>query len=292
MFIVIIGIMPTFVEDQIMIAMNNEILTFAAVAGTLALGPVSCSDRVTEVTTYENNYEQTLVQDDSASVRISHSIEYYKSLKGSKALRGKINDAIVRCCFGEEYAGLTVEEASDAVSDTLIAGYQKDAGQSYEEYLAYSKDNGDDDYWNPATFCNWYYRTSGGFGEEFMNLLTYQVLSESYTGGAHGMYYSIPYIIDMTTGEIVTENDLFLPGYVAPVTGLIKAKIKHEQGGDSFEGMFQEGMVPNGKCGVSIEGVTWFYQPYEVASYAEGIIKVTISWTDLKPYLNPEYIKL
>lgn len=106
------------------------------------------------------------------------------------------------------------------------------------------------------------------------------------------MYYSIPYIINTKTGEIVTENDLFKPGYVAPVTELIKTQIQQEQGSLTFEGMFQEGMVPNGKCGVSGDGITWYYQPYEVASYAEGIIKVTISWNDLKPYLDSEYIKL
>ncbi len=272
--------------------MNYRILTFGAVAAALALGMVSCSEKETEISTYENTYEQTLVQDDSASVQISHSIQYYKSFKGGKALRDRINEAIVKCCFGDEYAGLTVEEASDAVSDTLIAGYQKDAGQSYEEYLAYSQEDEDDDYWTPATFCNWYYGTVGAFGDGFMNLLTYQVFSESYTGGAHGMYYSIPYVIDLNSGEIVTENDLFLPGYVAPVTGLIKERLESEQGSDTFETMFQEGMVPNGKCGVSLEGVTWFYQPYEIASYAEGIIKVTVSWADLKPYLNSEYIKL
>ena len=62
--------------------MKNRILTVWAVAGTLALGVVSCVERETEVATYENNYEQTLVQDDSASVQINHSIEYYKSFKG------------------------------------------------------------------------------------------------------------------------------------------------------------------------------------------------------------------
>lgn len=256
------------------------------------MGMVSCSERETEVTKYENTYEQTLVQDDSASVKISHSIEYYKSFNGGRALRNKINNSIVRSCFGVEYAGLAVEEASDAVSDTLIANYQKDAGESYDEYLAYSKDNGNDYDWTPATFCNWYYGTVGAFGGKFMSLQTYQVFSESYTGGAHGMYYSIPYVIDLTSGEIMTENDLFLPGYVAPVTGLIKERLESEQGSDTFETMFQEGMVPNGKCGVSLEGVTWFYQPYEIASYAEGIIKVTVSWADLKPYLNSEYLKL
>ena len=272
--------------------MNNRILTFGVVVGTLALVIVSCTENRSEFVTYENNYEQTLVQDDSASVKISHSIEYLKTYERGKSLRKKINNAIVVSCFGEEYAGLSVEEASDAVSDTLIANYQKDAGESYDEYLAYSKDNENDYSWTPATFCNWYYRTTGGFGEGFMDLQTYQVLSESYTGGAHGMYYSIPYIINMKTGEIVTENDLFKSGYVAPVTELIKTQIRQEQGSLAYEGMFQDGMVPNGKCGVSGNGVIWYYQPYEVASYAEGIIKVSISWNDLKPYLNPEYIKL
>lgn len=267
--------------------MDNRIVTFWAVAGTLALGAASCSDSETEVATYENNYEQTLVQDDSASVKVSHSIEYYKSFRGGSAARKKINDAIVRSCFGEEYSGFTVEEASDAVSDTLIVGYQKDAGEIYEGELSYAKENGDHDF-DPASFCNWYYITSGRFAEEYGNLLTYQVFSESYTGGAHGMYYSIPYVIDTKTGRIVTENDLFKPGYVSPVTDLIKKSLGQKLQDGSLDILFEDGVLPNGKCGVSGAGVTWYFQPYEIASYSEGIIDVTVSWADLGEYLNPE----
>ncbi len=272
--------------------MNNRTVMFLAVAGTLAVGMVSCAERGTEVAIYENNYEQTLVQDDSASVQISHSIEYFKSFGGGRALRGKINDAIVRSCFGEEYSGFTVEEASDAVSDTLISGYQKDAGEIYDEEVSCAKDNGDDGSFDPATFCNWYYVTSGRFAQGYKNLLTYRVFSESYTGGAHGMYYSIPYIIDTKTGGIVTENDLFNPGYVGPVTDLIKKSLGRKQRGGSLDVLFEDGVLPNGKCGVSGEGVTWYFQPYEIASYAEGIIDVTVSWTDLEPYINPDRVTL
>ncbi len=271
--------------------MDNRIVTFCAVAGALALGTVSCSDRETEVATYKNNYEQTLVQDDSASVQVSHSIEYYKSFRGGRALRKKINDAIVRSCFGEEYSGFTVEEASDAVSDTLIAGYQKDAGEIYEGEVSYARDNGDYDF-DPASFCNWYYLTSGRFAQEYKNLLTYLVFSESYTGGAHGMYYSIPYVIDTKTGRIVTENDLFKPGYVGPVTDLIKKSLWRKRQGGTFDVLFEDGVLPNGKCGVSDEGVTWYFQPYEIASYAEGIIDVTVSWADLEAYINPDCVSI
>ena len=273
--------------------MQKTILTFLTACAVTALTVVSCSEKGTEITTYENNYEQTLAQDDSMSVRISHSIEYYQSYKGPKSLRKKIDNSIVKACFGDEYDGFSVDAASDAVSDTLIAGYQKDAAQCYDEYVAYSKNNDTDYGLTPATLCNWYYITTGRFGGRFHDLQTYQVLSENYMGGAHGMYYSIPYILDLRTGAIVTESELFISEYAAPVSDFIKESLRCEWEGDgSFEGMVQVEMVPNGNCAVSEEGVTWYYQPYEIASYAQGIITATVSWDDLKPYLNPEYIKL
>lgn len=44
------------------------------------------------------------------------------------------------------------------------------------------------------------------------------------------MHYLIPNIINLKTGEIVTENELFKPGYVAPVTELIKSKLALDRG--------------------------------------------------------------
>ena len=167
--------------------------------------------------------------------------------------------------------------------------------RAYDDAVAYAKENGlDYDYnYSAAMTCNWYYTVQGKFAEGFMDLQTYQVYSENYLGGAHGMHYLIPDIINLKTGEIVTENELFKPGYVAPVTELIKSKLALDRGVEDINEsvMFSEGLVPNGHCGVSGAGVTWYYQPYEIASYAEGIIEVTVFWIDLKPYLNPEFVK-
>lgn len=43
---------------------------------------------------------------------------------------------------------------------------------------------------------------------------------------------------------------------------------------------------PNGNFAVSEEGVTWTYNPYEIAPYSMGIIDLTVTWADLKPYLK------
>lgn len=83
--------------------MNKRILPFAVAAMALTLA--SCSDNETEVATFADTYEQTLAQSDSASVQIVHSVEYYKSFEGGNALKKKINNSIVKACFGEKYDG-------------------------------------------------------------------------------------------------------------------------------------------------------------------------------------------
>lgn len=270
--------------------MKTRFLTPAVVA-VLSLAAVSCSEKETETITYENNYEQALEKNDSLSVRISHTVEYYRTYEGGRSLRGKINNSIVEACFGKEYSGLTVEEASDALSDTLMANYQVDAGANYDECLAFAKENGDSFESVPATLCDWYYMMSGSFAGVFGKLQTYQVYSEHYQGGAHGMHYSVSHIIDLRTGRIVPESELFLSGYEAPVAALIRRSLEGEWGSDGIANdVFDVNeVIPNGNCGVSGDGVTWYYQPYEIASYAQGIIGTTVLWEELKPYLNPEY---
>lgn len=132
--------------------MNKRILPFAVAA--LALTLASCSDNETEVATFANTYEQTLAQSDSASVQIVHSVEYYKSFEGGNALKKKINNSIVKACFGDRYDGFSVEEASDAVSDTLMANYQREAGSVYDDAVAYAKEMELDHYYDPAMTCN------------------------------------------------------------------------------------------------------------------------------------------
>ena len=46
---------------------------------------------------------------------------------------------------------------------------------------------------------------------------------------------------------------------------------------------------PNGNFYVSEEGITWVYNPYEIAAYASGVIELPISWETLKPFLQPRW---
>lgn len=119
------------------------------------------------------------------------------------------------------------------------------------------------------------------------HLQTYAVAYNDYTGGAHGMNALICNVFDLTTGETVSEADLFAEGYQEGVSALLKTALDafleaQEEGEDLVFGAPE----PNGNFSVSEEGVTWTYNPYEIAPYALGAIELTVSWSDLKPYLK------
>ena len=56
--------------------------------------------------------------------------------------------------------------------------------------------------------------------------------------------------------------------------------------------MEEYGMVPNGYFGVSEDGITWYFQPYVIASYAQGVVEAKVPWNELSPYLDREVVRL
>ena len=258
--------------------------SFAILAAFVALCTVSCKKGETVIDIFESNGEYALAPNDSAGVSITQSIEYLTTFERGRTLCSKVNNQIVKFCFGDRYDGVPLPEASAGYIESLVTDYRKDAGESY--------DPESDSWW----MYNWYYNLSGRFAESYGDLQTYTVYSENFLGGAHGMQSMIPHVIDLRTGEEVEEESLFLEGYEEPVAELIRKALQEAWGspddpGSTYCMMEEDGMVPNGYFGVSEEGMTWYYQPYVIASYAQGIIEAKVGWNSLKPYIDKEVLK-
>ena len=257
----------------------------AATAILVSVAIVSCKRGETVIRTYDSEVEHVLEQSDSAGVTVSQGVEYLETFEGGKTLCAKINNLIVRFCYGDEYDGVDLAQASKEYADRLVEDYKKDAGETYEA---------DED--SPWIF-NWAYTITGSFAESYGDLQTYMVYSENYLGGAHGMQALIPHVINLKTGEEVEEDMMFIEGYEEPVSELIKAALQKDWGspddpGSTYCMMEEDGMVPNGYWGVSEEGITWYFQPYVIASYAQGVVEAKVPWHELRPYLDRDAIKL
>lgn len=193
----------------------------------------------------------------------------------SDAVKEKINGAII--------ANHILFEEADGRTDVPAA-----CKQWVEEQLGeFSVDEGYDE--ENAWMFHFEFTREGRFTTacKSRHLQTYSATYSDYTGGAHGMYGIINNVFDLTTGELVTEQDLFAAGYKEGVADLLKQSLAaYLAENEAEEDMVFGQPEPYDNFAVSEEGITWTYNPYEIAPYAMGAIELTVSWSDLKPYLK------
>lgn len=129
---------------------------------------------------------------------------------------------------------------------------------------------------------------------EFKNALDSKLVSIVYnkwvySGGAHGNYVSFSGILDTTNGKIYSDLSVFIDQSALP--GLLNTleKALVEQNSD-IDPTFGWNTWKAETIDVSMisqfyfteEGITLFFNPYEIGSYAEGQIEIFLGWNDLK----------
>ncbi len=139
--------------------------------------------------------------------------------------------------------------------------------------------------------------------EQIMNTnLTYnnngyvvlQVMGYAYQGGAHGMYGTTMICFDMQEkkkmelADIVTADSLTLKSLLEKHFR-IQRNLRPQESLNST--LFENDLPPNRNFYFTQKGLGFSYQPYEVAAYAFGEIRVVIPYTDLKQWLNPVFRK-
>ncbi len=127
------------------------------------------------------------------------------------------------------------------------------------------------------------------------DMLVYCVSSEYYTpGAAHGMMYKryINYMLNADNkGQILKLSDIFSAEGLAQLPDLIA-----ERAQDLFDIIGPtsiQGLPEDGNFFISSEGqIVFAYQPYEIASYAQGFINVAFETNELVDLMTNQGISL
>lgn len=180
-----------------------------------------------------------------------------------------------------EPEGTDVPAACKNWLEISCAGYQDDAETMMEDMDIDPEDAG----W----MLNWSSSVSGAFTGscKARGWQSYCCASSDYQGGAHGMYGETHRVFDLATGEQVQESDFLREGadededLAELLYGKLMAGLDEEEE-DALFGI----PGPNENFSVSDEGVTWHYNPYEIAPYAFGVLEATLTWEELKPFLK------
>lgn len=161
-----------------------------------------------------------------------------------------------------------------------------------------------------------------GYTKEISNkfqTVTYSITTYEFTGGAHGNTYLTTFTFDKN-GQIKVEDILnFENKNDINLTKILSSKLEGSLGDGLDEAMLSQGLglaylKDNGdfdykKCGqndidcrkiifssnftnfvILDEGIKFIMPQYSVAAYVYGMPETTISWSELKPYLNSNFI--
>lgn len=256
--------------------MNMNLFRLFSVAAAVLLLAACTQELKTARTT--GHGEVPMREGSDASLSYEYDMEYVTGGVPQDVM-DRINNTLIASLvtYDADESGTDVAAACKAWAKDLEDGYKadtQDAGNEFDERQDW--------------MFNWEYGMDGAFTTacKARKLQTYTSSSNEYTGGAHGLYGETNLVFDMTTGETVTEADLFTDELQEGISDLLFDKVTEYLEEIELPDALFGTPAPNGNFSVSENGVTWYFNPYEVAPYVAGVVEAGFSWDELKPYLK------
>ncbi|PYS50153.1 MAG: hypothetical protein DMF68_08070 [Acidobacteria bacterium] len=114
-----------------------------------------------------------------------------------------------------------------------------------------------------------------------------------YEGAAHGLHVSDTFNYNLDTGKELNLADLFKPnsGYLNLISKHTISDLKKQLGPDSDKDWIEKGAGPSEEnfksWNVTRKGLEITFDPYQVASYAEGPHEVVVPFSVLRSAIEP-----
>ncbi len=223
-------------------------------------------------TTYVYDYQGTSVTLGSCSVEISGIW-----IPGKSPLADSVNHVLVY--FFEGKPLFSDNGNADALADSILLRESGDLGTPPDidpetgEVITYS---GNQYNYVSSTTVTW--NLAGIFGT-----CTH---AYGYSGGAHGWYSTGYNNFDVQTGRQITLDDIFLAGYAKPLQQIVDSTLRND---NEYGGCFWGEAIPlNNNFKLTNEGITFFYNTYEIAPYVCGAFETLIFWEDVYKWIDPK----
>ena len=169
-----------------------------------------------------------------------------------------------------------------SIAEAYFKDYKKDA----VEQQKYAKDN-ESQAWLNYTNNSQQTITYNGNGYVVIDFL-----ADAYTGGAHGNYSSTMYCLDVKSKKQLVLSDIIKIDTIR-LQRILEQNFRKEYNVKAKDALntvlFDDYLKPNKNFYFNNSGIAFMYNPYEVASYAQGQIVVFIPFTELKAYLVPAF---
>lgn len=195
----------------------------------------------------------------------------YPQFAPGPALHGQINALIQK-----ELSTILSDNIMEADGNESTEDLTRMFLQGYQEFKANF----------PESKTPWYLKLDVVVGRTDRSFISLSINHSSYTGGAHPNS-TISYLNVSSEGKLITELDFFVNSE-AKLKDLAQKEFrkKYELAADqklSDKGFLFENdeFQLSENYGFTSSGMIFYYNPYEIASYAEGPIALLIPYSDM-----------
>lgn len=277
--------------------MKSSILIIPAVATVLALGVTSCSqsdktaDNQQQVTISEFKVDQTIktadvnylvtFDGDTAYFDVSTAIHWPERI-GSADIK-PLQDSLINYCFGDT-SRMGVNKAIEAyLADTSVV----DSLSADEKIVRVdSVPKSQDD------LRSWFWSVTASVDELNEDMVTYEVSTSSYIGGAHPNTVTHPFTYDLKTAQVLTLDNIFVPeardSIMPVIVNALARQLNVTPANLGQAEIFVDQLVDPGMPYISNGALVFHYNPYDIAPYSVGPVEVTVYPYEIENWLTPE----
>lgn len=199
------------------------------------------------------------------------SINFPKA-EGSKIVSDLINNTIQNYIVSQTNLG------EDSINDLSI----NDAVKRFNTEFLNFKTN------FPDSSQKWEAFIDGEVTYRSQDVICIAINSYLDTGGAHGNTSIKFFNFNPQTGKLYSKTELIndIDGLSKMIEDSLKKEVKSNSDEPIEDFFFGENFQLPESIGFSDEGLIVLYNPYEIASYSQGIIEFTIRFDDVNSLLN------
>ena len=126
------------------------------------------------------------------------------------------------------------------------------------------------------------------------DILSYTVSFENYTGGAHGSHAYNNHVINLKTGNAITEEDIFIENFQDSLAQILidhiakQNKVENPKDLENIGFFSVEEIFPNGNFLVDGDGITYTFNEYEIAAYVVRETNVFLPYAEIQYLLKKD----
>lgn len=201
--------------------------------------------------------------------------------------KDSINAYLLSALFGKKYQQLSPQEAMEGYAKEYVTNYRADLEPMIQKDI--------DNHIDKDQLTAWYSyeQELKGSVETYKGiLLTYRTYKNEYSGGPHGMYTTEFINLNLSTIQPILLDELFVEEYQETLTELLWYQLALDNGVETRDELEEMGYATTGELAptenfyISEDGITFYYNVYEIAPYSMGPTQITLSYDMLEYILN------